>query len=104
MFELEYLLVALIAALVQSDAAAFVPHFDMTRIKAHFDRLTGRRRRPARSPVRRHAGTRSLLARSPVRRVVANELAPRSSVLPPPRCVRQSRAVHLPGRRRAAVR
>jgi hypothetical protein len=52
MFEVEHLLVALIAALMQGDAAAFIADFDVTRIKSHFDRLAGWSRR--RIKVRPH--------------------------------------------------
>jgi hypothetical protein len=45
MFEVEHLLMALIAALVDCDAASLVPHFDLTRIKSYFNRLAGRSRR-----------------------------------------------------------
>jgi hypothetical protein len=39
MFEVEDLLVPLVAAFVARDAAALIAHFDVTRIKSHLDGL-----------------------------------------------------------------
>jgi hypothetical protein len=45
MFEVEDLLVPLVAAFVARDAAALIAHFDVTRIKSHLDGLARRGRR-----------------------------------------------------------